>query len=238
MAKQRKKKRPASRPQPARTAQPAHPAQPAAKRAPAAEPRAKPTRQERIEAAQRERRRRRLVRRGIWVAAAVVLAGVITSVVVLNRQASERTIRRLEAGACTFDRRSDEDAGQGRNHVQGTPAYEVEPPSGGNHLATPASPAIYTDRVPPDGQIVHSMEHGDIVLWHKPDVPSDVLDQLRGLANRYEDDVLVVPRGTLPTPVAATAWHRRLLCPNFEAGPIEQFIRAFRDKGPEKVEEG
>ena len=170
--------------------------------------------------------------------AAVVLVGTITTVVVLNRQASERTIRRMEAGACEFDRRSDDDAGQGFNHVEGTPSYSVDPPAGGNHLATPASPAIYTDRLPPDGQIVHAMEHGDVVLWHKPDVAPDVLDQLRGLANRYEEDVLVVPRTSLPTPVAATAWHRRLLCPSFEAGPVEQFIRAFRDKGPEKVDEG
>ncbi len=46
-----------------------------------------------------------------------------------------------------------------------------------------------------------------------------------------------MPRPSLPSAVAATAWHRRLLCPSFEREPIELFIRSFRDKGPEKVEE-
>ena len=48
--------------------------------------------------------------------------------------------------------------------------------------------------------------------------------------------VLAVSRPSLPTPLAATAWHGRLLCPRDIGvrGPIDKFVRAFRDKGPEK----
>jgi hypothetical protein len=172
------------------------------------------------------------------VAAVFVVAAVIGGLILVNRRASEQTVRRLEAGSCQFDRRSDSDRGQGRNHVTGSPAYRVDPPAGGNHLVEAAAPTVYTDNVPPDGQLVHAMEHGDIVLWHKPDVSEDVLSQLRALSDRYESDVLVVPRASLRTAVAATAWHRRLLCPSFERGPIDLFIRSFRDNGPEKVPEG
>lgn len=34
--------------------------------------------------------------------------------------------------------------------------------------------------------------------------------------------------------LAATAWHRRLLCPDGTDGPIGTFVSAFRDQGPEK----
>lgn len=169
--------------------------------------------------------------------AVLVALAVIAIVVIGNRRASERTISRLEAGACSFDRDSDSDEGQGRNHVSGSPTYRVNPPAGGNHLVTAAAARVYDQQVPPDGQIVHAMEHGDVVLWHRPDIPGAVLDELRDLANTYSGDVLVVPRASLDTPVAATAWHRRLLCPNFERAATDLFIRSYRDKGPEKVPE-
>ncbi len=63
---------------------------------------------------------------------------------------------------------------------------------------------------------------------------SSDLNQLRKFGDRFDRDVLVVPRASLPVPVATTAWRRRLLC----TGPdpaIEMFIRASRNKGSERV---
>ena len=168
----------------------------------------------------------------------VLIVGSVAAVVVNNSRASERTISRLEAGTCQFDRESDEDAGQGRNHVTGSVQYRIDPPAGGNHSASAAEPMVYSDRVPPDEQVVHAMEHGDIVLWYRPETSPGLVDELRSLADRYRDDVLVVPRPSIRTTVAATAWHRRLLCPEFEPEALERFIRSFRDKGPEEVPEG
>jgi hypothetical protein len=168
----------------------------------------------------------------------VLIVGVLAAVVINNRRASQRTIRSLEAGACEFDRESDEDAGQGQNHVSGSVDYQIDPPAGGNHSTSAAAPRVYGDQVPPDEQLVHAMEHGDIVLWHLPGAAPDVLDGLRSLADRYEGDVLIVPRASMRTPIAATAWHRRLLCPAFERAALDRFVSSFRDKGPEKVPEG
>ena len=39
---------------------------------------------------------------------------------------------------------------------------------------------------------------------------------------------------SLPSALAATAWHRRLLCPDGASGPIGNFVTAFRNQGPEK----
>ena len=249
MAKKRGKKRPATRPsQAARPAKAgaspaarpakagASPAARPAKAGTAAPPR-KPTKAERIEAAQRQRRRRKLLRRAAVAGVLLLLVGGVAAVMISNRRAEQRTISRLEAGSCQFDKESDDDEGQGRNHVSGSVDYRTDPPSGGNHSLTPSAPSVYREP-PPDEQVVHSMEHGDIVLWHRPDAAPDVLEQLSRLADRYEGDVLVVPRASMRTPVAATAWHRRLLCPAFEQSAVDLFVRTYRDKGPEKVPEG
>lgn len=226
MAKKRGKKRTPARPSPA----------PRPAKAGAATAARKPTKAERIEAAQRQRRRRKLLNRALVAGVALLVVGTVAAVTSNNRRSSERTIDRLEAGACRFDMESDSDGGEGRNHVPGSVGYRTNPPAGGNHSTTPAAPAVY-EEPPPDEQVVHSMEHGDIVLWHKPDTAPDVLDQLASLTDRYERDVLVVPRASLPEPVAATAWHRRLLCPGFERAALDLFVRTYRDKGPEKVSE-
>ena len=136
----------------------------------------------------------------------------------------------LEQGGCTVDSRYD----KGQKHVDSV-AYSVNPPAGGDH-ASAASRAGFYDmaNAPADVNLVHSLEHGFVVIWYRPDgVEAATVDRLRELA-RLHKWVLVVPRPSLPTAVAATAWHRRLLCPETADGPIATFVTAFRDQGPEK----
>jgi len=137
----------------------------------------------------------------------------------------------LEQGGCTADTRTD----KGQAHVPAA-TYSVNPPSGGDHDPAP-SPAGFYDMstVPTDGHLVHSLEHGFVVVWYQPGVSPATLEGLRDLVRRRRW-VLAIPRPSLPTPLAATAWHRRLLCPQDIGvqGPIDNFVRAFRDKGPEK----
>jgi hypothetical protein len=179
---------------------------------------------------------RRNIRLGAIVVA--VLVGVVgLSLIRAAKSAdepglSEEVRRSLEQNGCSVDTRTDE----GQKHQPST-TYSVNPPAGGDHDAVP-SPAGFYDQanVPTDGHLVHSMEHGFVVVWYQPaGVQGNVLDGLRDLAGRHKW-VLVVPRPAMSTPVAATAWHRRLLCPDAAAaeGPVANFVNAFRDKGPEK----
>ncbi|HEX2043646.1 MAG TPA: DUF3105 domain-containing protein [Acidimicrobiales bacterium] len=218
------------------------PAQPAKGRAPApatkgqrpAKERSGSTRAERLAAAQRARRRRTLRNRAMVAGVVLVVVGAIVAVVMSNRRSAEATIDRLEEGSCQFDRRSDRDDGPGRNHVP-NPTYSVNPPSGGNHDPQAASAGNFTaETVPSDGQIVHAMEHGYVVLWYKPDLPADAQTRLREVFSRHAGEVLLVPRPSLPKPVAATAWGRRLLCDDVEVAALDLFVTSFRDQGPEK----
>jgi len=164
--------------------------------------------------------------------AAIVL--VVAFVLVSDRKERTQEASEFQTGSCRFDRQSDDDAGQGRNHVA-NPTYDIDPPAGGDHTSEAAGAGIYTsDRVPSDGQIVHALEHGFIVLWHRPDLDEQRLTQIRELAQEHPGEVLMVPRLSLETPVAATAWHVRLLCGDIEVDTLERFVTTFVDEGPEK----
>ncbi len=238
MAKKAKKRRSGSRPQGQRgqASTKASGAQGAgAKGGAASPPRTKPTKAERIEAARRARRRKTLMVRGAVAGIAAVIVVGVAARVVANRSESRDVRRQLTAGSCTFDTRADPTDPSPANHVP-NPTYRVEPPAGGNHSPQAAPARTYgDDQVPPDGQLVHAMEHGYVILWHRPDISGPDRDALRRVADRHERDVLVVPRPQLSTPVAATAWGNRLLCRAMEPDALDLFTREYRNKGPEKV---
>jgi hypothetical protein len=245
-----KKKRPPSRPQPgSRPAakRPSSPAGGAAKR-PAAPPtpaapkapkeRTGPTRAERLAAAEATRRRKASRNRALIAGGLVLVLVLLVVTISRSRRSNDAVVSKLEAsGSCSYDTKTDTDSGPGKNHVSGTITYKTNPASGGNHNPSPAAPGIFTaDSTPPDAQIVHSLEHGYVAIWYRPDISPGELADLQGLANRYIKDVLLVPRPSLTDkPVAATAWHRRLLCQRPDIDALERFITSYRNKGPEKV---
>lgn len=196
-----------------------------------------PTRAERLAAAEKARRRKALRTRVIVIGVLVSIVALITVTVISSRRSNQRVVSRLEAsGACEYDTRTDPDQGQGRNHLSGDVPYTVDPPAGGNHNPSAARSGIFTmETKPPDPQIVHALEHGYVTIWHRPDIAPDALEELKSLAGRYDRDVLLVPRESLTQPVAATAWHRRLLCTRPDVESLERFVTSYRNKGPEKV---
>jgi len=198
-------------------------------------PRGGPTREERLAAAAAARRKQSIRNRALLAAGVVAALVVVSFVIVSDRRERDQEAAQLESGSCRFDRESDPDGGPNRNHTP-TPTYKLNPPAGGNHTPQAAGAGIFTEaNAPVDGQIVHAMEHGYVVLWYRPDLDEASLNTYRELAQRHERDVLVVPRPSLEQPVAATAWHARLLCDAVDVDATERFINAYVNEGPEKV---
>jgi hypothetical protein len=166
----------------------------------------------------------------------VVLLGVY---VAGQSKDKDELMAQLTSGDCRYDTRTD----SGSDHVAAPPPYEVNPPSGGDHTPEAASAGIYREgQVPPDPTLVHAMEHGFVIIWYRPGDP-EITSRLEALGEEFSDETLVVPRASFmadasgssrDVPVAATAWHRRLLCGSFEEDALTAFIRGYRDKGPEK----
>lgn len=191
---------------------------------------AKTARQRRA-AADRARARKRWTLLALGLVASVALLGLGLVLNADERGQAKKVLAALTAGDCTFDERTD----GGRDHVS-DPDYSVNPPAGGDHTPTPAPAGRYdADDIPRDGDLVHSLEHGFVVLWHRPDIGDDALDALMAVHDANPGSTLVVPRESLDVPVAATAWHRRLLCDGgVEAEPLSIFVATYKNKGPEK----
>lgn len=224
----KKKKRPTAPPPPVRNKQPR------AAAAPAGPSRREQQRTARTQVERRDRLRRRLGTAGL--AAAVVAA--VGAYVVLDRRADAELREALTAGSCEVDRETDPTRAQGQNHVP-DPTYGVNPPSGGDHLAGAARGGVFRGTsVPADGLLVHSLEHGYVIAWHRPDLPAEQLEQLADFERAHEGDVIVAERASLPGPVAATAWGQRLLCQQVEPDVLERFFDEHVGNGPEDVERG
>jgi hypothetical protein len=126
--------------------------------------------------------------------------------------------------------------------------YKDNPPTNGRHYEIPAEDGVYGGSPPPDEALVHSLEHGRVIIWVKPSVPPDVRATIRAMSD--EDDgfqTLLVQRKNMPYAVAATAWNRDPLpggtgrtlgCDRWTPEVLDA-LRAFRDEhrsnGPEPV---
>ena len=126
---------------------------------------------------------------------------------------------------------------EGRQHVRGIVDYKTNPPTSGNHDPQAAADGAY-ETAPPTAQLVHSLEHGRIVMWHKPD-DREARELLRKVGDEDGDKMILVPNTTgMPFAVAATAWGHLLGCPRVN-DQVPDAVRAFRDayrgKGPEFV---
>ena len=203
-----------------------------AKRADAEAPR-RPTRNERLEAQRRAKRRRsQMMRLAAIVAAAAVVVGIVAWQVTSRRNAAQ-TIAAMTGGACEYD--TETDPGRVNEHTS-APSFTVNPPAGGVHSASAARAGTYTaESAPEDGMVVHALEHGFIAISYRPDLDAARLADLEQIADDFDEDVLLLPRPTLDVPVAATAWHRRLLCGEPEPASVRRFVEAYRGDGPENV---
>jgi hypothetical protein len=125
--------------------------------------------------------------------------------------------------------------------------YRSDPPTSGRHHPVPADDAAYA--ISPDvRRIVHTLEHGRVVIWFDRDLPREARASLKAFYTDDSHHVLLVPDTTdMPYAVAATAWNRdpgrygtgRLLGCRDYGGDTFTALAAFRDRhrdrGPELV---
>ena len=174
-----------------------------------------------------------LVAGGLATAAVVAVGGYVA----LDRRADAELRDALTGGSCEVDTEADTKA-TASGHVP-APTYTVEPPAGGDHNPAAARGGVYAGtRVPADGLLVHSMEHGYVVVWHQSDLPAEQKAELEAFEQRNDGDVIVAERPALPVAVAATAWEQRLLCGAVEPAALDRFAEQYVGKGPEDVERG
>lgn len=152
---------------------------------------------------------------------------------------------------------------QGRDHVGQDQwskfTYNSNPPTSGHHDVEWTKAGVY-DSPQGDGHLVHSLEHGYIVISYncggqsKEASPSatpastvsqlndqdcsDLKKQLSDLASDKKIwKLIVIPRPNLDTRIALTAWTWIEKLNDFDRDRIVAFIDAHRNHGPEQTME-
>lgn len=154
------------------------------------------------------------------------------------------------------------DLGRGHVPVGEQVEYNSNLPTSGKHYAEWIRAGIY-DTPKDDRNLVHSLEHGYVIMSYKCDssvIPSGSEESVKHIAtdssNPRNDEcearkdqlaqvyekkgkhkLIVVPRSSLDTNFALTAWTYLDKFNDFDQARIEKFIDAHRDQGPEKTME-
>jgi len=128
---------------------------------------------------------------------------------------------------------------EGNDHVPvGTPiTYNTDPPTSGPHYPDPQEGGYYMIAIAP-GFLVHSLEHGAVVLYYNPLTTSNSQrSHLKALAKAHPgsfSQVVAVPRNDPTYPIILTAWTHRLRLADYDADRIDGFVALFLGQGPEK----
>lgn len=197
---------------------------------------------------QRAHRRSNLITLGI-----ALLVGVVVVVLIVqqtnNDSGGDATAAppgaSAEEAGCTD---IEEFEAEGREHVEpGAPVqYETTPPTSGNHFGTPLDAGFFPSEQP-EGAVVHNLEHGQIVIWYSPEMPSEEIDDLERYVEAANNDpdlpgaaprpVLAVPYGGLEgdETYAVTGWAASQSCAEYSRDALDGFRERFQGNGPEAV---
>jgi Protein of unknown function (DUF3105) len=121
----------------------------------------------------------------------------------------------------------------GRTHsVNGQQVnYGTATPTSGQHAGNSARCGIFGQEIPPEFA-VHSLEHGSVVIWYRPDLDPGVITDLAGIVNQFDDRVVMSPNSLLTDPIVATSWVR-LKAYDGADPEIAEYIETYRGRGPE-----
>jgi hypothetical protein len=126
---------------------------------------------------------------------------------------------------------------EGRTHVESKVKYGTNPPTSGNHNPVPAEDKAY-GKPPTIEHLVHSLEHGRIIVWYKRTLPRRRLAQLKGLFDQDAYHMILAANGSMPFDVGASAWGHLAGCKKVSDESFDvlrDFRDRYRDKGPEFV---
>jgi len=115
-------------------------------------------------------------------------------------------------------------------------SYNSNPPTSGSHWPAPAKSGIY-DKELADEQVIHNMEHGYIWISYKTDAPDEVKNKLKEIVEGDNWKVIMTPRANNETTIAIAAWGRVLNMTDLDTEKVEDFIKTYRNRGPEKTPE-
>ena len=171
-------------------------------------------------------RRKKVFKRAAWIGAAVIiLAGSGYVLVRYQESLSGKMPGEIIPS-------------QGQDHVPlGTSfSYNSNPPTSGPHNVNPAEWGIYKEEIA-DQILIHNLEHGGVWISYRQGIDEAVVKKLEDIAKAFGRKVIMAPRQANDSDIALAAWTRldKFSAAEFSEERVREFIRAYRNKGPEFV---
>ncbi|KUO22367.1 DUF3105 domain-containing protein [Streptomyces dysideae] len=187
------------------------------------------TRKARIEEMRRtekaRERRNRIITIGL---STVIVAGLVGWGAYYINQANEKDEQQVaEAKKPVRGEQSWDAKKLGRNHVQGTVDYPMNPPVGGDHNQAwmTCDGTVYTKAIPKENA-VHSLEHGAVwVTYNDKAADADV----KKLADKVSKTpyTLMSPNDTQSGAITLSAWGKQLSVDSASDARVEQFLTKY-----------
>ena len=122
---------------------------------------------------------------------------------------------------------------EGRGHVAGA-SYDSATPTSGEHNAAAPRCGVTAEPLPAD-LAVHGLEHGAVVVWHRPDVDAELRSAAADLLAEWDSHWILTPNPGIEEPFVATAWNR-LMAFDAPDAALSEFVETYRQRGPEEVD--
>jgi hypothetical protein len=199
---------------------------------------------ERQEAQRRAARNAVIRRNGLLGGAAVAVIVIVVLVVTFARRGGSNADTNLPGTHFSDPKTA---SGQLYTHIPNTQPITADPaghypPVFGDHYDTWRPPGVYDSPVP-EGNFIHDLEHGAIViLYNCPSDCPNLVNQLKGLltslprSQQWNEVKLVVsPNNKIDHQIALLAWDYEQDLDAYDEAAIRAFYVAHLDKGPEKT---
>ena len=194
--------------------------------------------EERRKAEQRKQARRR---NALTFGSALLVGAIVVTAIVLQRESGEGPVAtdvgvEPSAANCAdieeFEEQEADHIGVGDAH----PPYNSSPPTSGPHYETPAGTEFFSEQVPPE-QLVHNLEHGQIVIWYSPDATNETLGFVADLVDQQPGATAAAPYPDIESPytLVLSAWGASQLCEQVSQEVVDDFRREYQGKGPEPL---
>lgn len=189
-----------------------------------------PARQAQLRAEQEKQKKQQqyLLIGGAVVAVVIVLAGAYLLI------SPPRTVTSTGSATCS---NLVVEPDEGRNHLVAgeTPTYHVIPPTSGTHNPVPLQEGVYDNNVDVT-QLVHSLEHGYVIMYYNKDATPAQVNQLVSIQQSDPFKMIVASYPTMPNKVALVAWNHLQTCDGVNEQAIRSFTAQFRNQGPEQAQ--
>jgi hypothetical protein len=191
---------------------------------------ARQRRMEELRRRERKARTRKMATYAVVVLAVVGLVGGILAARGASNRNKERLRKAAAAGGCEPVQTL---ASEGQSH-QPPYTYKSNPPTSGNHNPSPSNTGILGPV--PDENLVHNLEHGQVIFWYKPDLDPALITGLQNVVKKDATRRIMEPRQNMDVPLAFTAWGKMQKCPSPKTATLataEVFANTYQGKGPE-----